>query len=593
MPNPKDELPDLAFSRRGANLSLFLDADSTGSFQVSLVLTRLGKEYDASFLPIPIPEHVILDSRWLYISNGLDEANECLRDAGISAFGKISLTQYCRLIALDDAGLMPTTVINKREIAPHVQEAIPPSSLAATLYPYQKAGFSWLSYMSHEAHGCILGDEMGLGKTLQIISLLLSRHESGHSTSLVIAPASLLENWKREIEKFAPSLSVDIHHGSDRTGRWKALITYDVVVLSYSTANHDLGMLRMNTWDVLVLDEAQSIKNPDSLTSQTVKDIPHAFGIAVSGTPFENHVLDVWSIMEFVEPAVFGERRYFSETYSDDPGGAAKLEPCLTPFLLRRTVKEVASELPPRIESSIPLPLSPDEAEAYEQIRAQCLEEVEPARATLSSLTKLRMFCTHPSLVGVYGNDPEETSVKYQYLCLLIGKVAQKNEKSLVFTSYTKMIEILRTDLSKRFALPVYVINGEVPIEKRQPIIDEFSNVSGPAVLVLNPVAAGTGLNITAATNVIHYNPEWNPAKEDQATARAYRRGQTQPVRIFKLYYVDTVEEAIFERMELKREMAKAAVVGTDGTKSDREAIIKALTSTPIQKDCHKDRENR
>lgn len=592
--NPQDDLPEFSFSKIGLKLSLELRAEEDGTSILTPRLTRLGRAYDNVCLPVPVPSHVIIDKRWFPIIEGVDEANKCLEDAGISAFGEISLSQYCRLVSLNDAGCTPKMEIKGLEHALICPEASPSSMLDATLYPYQRTGLSWLTFMSQRTRGCILGDEMGLGKTLQVIALLLARHEAGYGTSLVVAPVSLLENWRRELERFAPTLRVLVHHGSGRSGYWKTLAAYDVVLLSYGSAVNDLSVLRMHTWDVLVLDEAQYIKNPDSQRSRAIKRIPHTFGIAVTGTPFENHVTDVWSIMEFVEPLVLGTKSYFEHTYSDDPEGAALLEPAITPFLLRRTIDEVADDLPPRIDATVPLVLSPEEAERYEDIRLEkikALGGMGMGNPTLGDLTKLREFCTHPSLLGGRRReDPYASSVKYQQLCLLMNEIAERGEKTLICTSFLGMFDILQDDLPNRLdmagqsKLPVYVINGGTPVPDRQAIIDEFSAVPGAAVLALNPAAAGVGLNITAATNVIHYNLEWNPAKEDQATARAHRRGQTRPVRVYRLYYVDTVEQVILDRMDLKREMARNAIVGTDGTETEREAIFRALEMSPLKR---------
>lgn len=586
VPNPSDDIPDVRFSKRGSRLAFEVEVSDEGTYVLKPCVTRLGRALDCTSLPIPVPEHYVCGDTWTYFSEGCEIANESLAEAGISSFGAITLSQYCRLIGLSDAGLAPdivgTALTDTRGLPTIIDERVP-LTLNATLYPYQETGYKWLSYMTKQTSGCVLGDEMGLGKTLQVITLLLARHDAGYGTSLVIVPVSLMENWRRELARFAPTLSVLVHQGPRRAGNCRTLETYDVVVLSYGSAVSDLGMLAMGDWDVIVLDEAQNVKNPDSQRSATVRAIPRRFGLAVSGTPFENHILDVWSVMGFAEPSLLGERASFSRTYPDDLEGALRLEKVITPFILRRKVAEVANDLPERVDVPVPLTLLDDEAVGYEHVRSAIASETAPEAATLATLTRLRMYCTHPNVLdGDHGEDPCARSAKYQYFCTLIEQIAASGEKVLVFTSYRRMFEIFANDIPRRFGLRVLQIDGATPPALRQQVVDEFSAIDGSAVLVLNPTAAGTGLNITSACNVIHYNLEWNPAKEDQATARAYRRGQVKNVFVYRLFYANTVEETILERMDLKRAMAGNAIVGTRGDSSDREAIIRALTMSPV-----------
>lgn len=360
-------------------------------------VTRLGRPLDCTNLPVPISEHFVCGDSWTYFNEGCDVANEALEDIGVSAFGPITLSQYCRLIGLSGVGLAPHidgTPLYETKDVPSILDEHLPLTLNAKLYPYQEVGYKWLSYMTRQTSGCILGDEMGLGKTLQVIALLLARHEAGHGTSLVIVPVSLMENWRRELGRFAPSLDVCVHHGPKRAGNYRALLAHDVVVLSYGSAVSDLGMLSMGAWDVVVLDEAQNVKNPDSQRSATVKAIPRRFGLAVSGTPFENHILDVWAVMSFSEPSLLGERPSFTRTYPDDLEGAVRLERVISPFILRRRVAEVADDLPERID--VPVPLTPldEEASGYEFVRKAVASETAPEAATLATLTRLRMFAT-------------------------------------------------------------------------------------------------------------------------------------------------------------------------------------------------------
>lgn len=587
-PDPRNSYPDLTVSRFGIHVSI---AASLDGGQVSLALRARRPGVDHTFVPgsIPFPDHVIVDGRVYFFQDEWFAMTECLRRAGITSFQGARLAEYCILTQVAeplgievDRGVLHELGSDSIAIE---SRASAPLGLSASLYPYQEVGYGWLSRMSETAHGCVLGDEMGLGKTLQVICLLLDRASRGLTPSLVVAPVSLLENWRREIAKFAPSLRTLVHHGQTRSGNWHVMLDYDVVVISYGSAVTDRGMLHMVQWDTLVLDEAQYIKNPDARRTLAVKSIPHRFGIAVSGTPFENHIVDVWSILNFAEPELLGERPWFEQTYPDDLIGASSLEPVVKPFILRRLVRDVAQDLPDRVDVPMPLVMLDGEAEGYEALRQKTLEEFDPSVAGLAVLQRLRMFCTHPA---VYDDespaqaDPFRTSAKYQRLCEILEDRFASGEKVLVFTSYTRMFEILSRDVPRRLSVPVYCINGATQPSLRQPIVDDFGRTEGAALLVLNPQAAGTGLNITSARTVVHYNLEWNPAKEDQASARAYRRGQRRTVFVYRLFYTGTVEETILERMESKREISGSLIIGTQGELDDRAAIAKALSQSPI-----------
>lgn len=505
----------------------------------------------------------------------LTEIAGLLKAAGVT--GPITFKQYLDLRRLNSnlVTIAPEPAGEARE----TPAAEAPKELKATLYPYQEDGFRWLSRISDEGLGCILGDEMGLGKTLQVIALLL-RDSARKAPSLVVAPATLLENWRREIARFAPSLSVCVHRGHDRTGYPRVLATFDVVVTSYETAMRDISILEMVKWNVVVLDEAQAIKTPDAQRTVTIKTLPRRVGVAVSGTPVENRLRDLWSLMDFAVPEFLGDLEGFEKTYSNDVGGAAALEPLVTPLILRRRVADVAKDLPQRIDIPQPVEISEESAKRYDEIRNDIAAQYGKA-ATIVSLTKLRMFCTHPFLVDGGAGDPLPHSTKYARLIEILDEIFAGGEKVLIFTSYTEMADVLASDLARRYRVPVTIIDGRTPVENRQPMVDQFAAIMTPAALVLNPKAAGTGLNITAANHVIHYNLEWNPAVEDQATARAYRRGQTRPVTVHRLFHPGTVEEVIDQRTQRKRAIAGTAVIGTEGTAEDLADVMAALNMSP------------
>lgn len=569
--SPEKAFPTLCFSPISRTASIHLK-----SVKNQIILSVQIGTIPADFVNGIMIDQIIDDDEWHYIAN-TDEIREIMKSLGLHGNGVISLSQYIELVRL---GMDNDLIVNDVEPDNLKKELTysAPSGLVADLYPYQKSGYAWMNYMLDNTHGCILGDEMGLGKTLQAIALIQQRKNLG-KTCLVVAPVSLLDNWYNECAKFAPNIRVLIHHGSKRTGSPKGFDGYDVVVTSYAHAVTDNFLLCLKTWDLIVLDEAQNIKNPKSARAIRIKDIPSVTRLAITGTPFENHVTDIWSLTDFVLPGYLGDETSFEKRISDDLEGAKCLEPVLSSIMVRRMVKDVAQDLPEKIVIPQPLSMRDVEADDYEAVRK---EIEESGMTTLPMLQKLRMYCTHPKLYDDTSvGDPAELSIKYQRCCEILEEVFSRGEKVIVFTSYQKMFDIFMKDISLRFQIPVECINGSTPVEERQQKVDWFNNYIGSALLVLNPRAAGTGLNITSANHVIHYNLEWNPAVEDQASARAYRRGQKKTTFIYRLYYLGTVEEIINERIERKRDMADTAVIGNDGSEADMRDIIHAMKISP------------
>ena len=577
----------IRFSKLGANVKISLSfLNGTNQINLRLYAVRGDKKTQIKYENFVLQDNVIIENTWYSLLTNWENVKVLLYDSFIETDGKISLKQYILLkkkkvhfenIDIDDQA---ESVLANHPVKDCAGKM--PIALKANLYPYQQKGYQWMRFITEEHCGCILGDEMGLGKTLQIISLIADRKQNGYGNSLIIAPVSLLENWRREFEKFTTGLKVIIHHGVKRTGLYTALMDYDTVIISYNTAVSDLSLLKMIDWDLVVVDEAQNIKNPIASRTKAIKNIPRHVAIAVTGTPFENHISDLWSLMDFVAPGCFGKLTEFQADYSDDVDGAKALEPILSPIMIRRKVADVARDLPERIDVPQILQMTDNEVQAYEEVREKILEEFDGKNATLSMLQKLRMYCTHPHLLDeAQAGNPVLNSRKYERLCEILEEIISLDEKVILFTSYNKMFEILQEDIPRRFGIKVMKINGSTPVEERQRIIDEFSDIIGTTLLVLNPRAAGTGLNITAANRVIHYNLEWNPALEDQASARAYRRGQTKPVFVYRFFYKGTVEEIINERISKKRNMFDTAVVGTDGENENSEDIIRALMIAP------------
>ena len=581
---PSEALPAIKFSRYPLDIRIDLippSSDLTRRARCQLALLKNGKP---CLREINLNDNQILvGNEWFPLPpDAIDEIRAMLAKAGIDELGELSLRQYLCLRQLS-SDLVHIAELHTLSIPPPppARKPIEAVGLNATLYPYQIVGLEWLIRIADEGMGCILGDQMGLGKTLQVIALLLREIQTRKAPCLVIAPATLLENWRRELVRFAPGLSVNIHRGRDRSGFPKTLQTFDVVITSYETGMRDISILEMISWNILVLDEAQAIKTPGAQRTVTLKSLPRRVAVAVSGTPVENRLRDLWSLTDFVIPGFLGTQEMFEKRYIDDETHAAELEPLISPIILRRLVSDVAQDLPDRIDIPQPIELSDEAAVRYEQIRAEIQEQYGRA-ASLVALTKLRMYCTHPFLVDGGQGNPIQHSTKYTRLLEILDEVFSCGEKALIFTSYTKMADMLKSDLGLRYGVPVTIIDGRMSVSERQPAVDQFGRIATSAALILNPRAAGTGLNIVAANHVIHYNLEWNPAVEDQATARAYRRGQTRPVAVHRLFHPGTVEEVIDRRMARKRAIATTAVVGTEGGEAEMADVLRAIELSPV-----------
>ena len=466
-------------------------------------------------------------------------------------------------------------------------ESDPGPALQAQLRPYQRQGVHWLWFMHRLGLGACLADDMGLGKTIQVISLLLAlKRQHGSSQpadtaappSLLIAPASLLANWKAELQKFAPSLSVFFAHPAETPNALlaslandsgAALAGTDVVITSYAMAVR-LAWLKERTWNIVALDEAQAIKNAAARQSRAVKELPCRHRIALSGTPIENRLSDLWSLFDFLCPGLLGGTREFSAFLknrpADDPNRFAPLRRLVRPYILRRlkTDKRIISDLPEKTEVTAFCPLSRRQAVLYQQAVEELAERLETPETTgiqrrgviLAFLTRFKQICNHPSQwLGDAAYAPADSG-KFQRLRELCEEIAARQEKVLVFTQYRETTEPLARFLENVFGRPGAVLHGGTPVGRRQELVDAFQRDGGPPFFVLSLKAGGTGLNLTAATQVIHFDRWWNPAVENQATDRAFRIGQRRNVMVHKFVCRGTLEERIHELMAAKSALA-------------------------------------
>ncbi|MDB9870752.1 DEAD/DEAH box helicase [Alphaproteobacteria bacterium] len=456
--------------------------------------------------------------------------------------------------------------------------------LKADLYPYQSKGVQFMKSCISFTGGVILADEMGLGKTMQIISLLLIEKPSQTSPALIICPTSLIANWAREIETFAPSLDYIIHRGPDRTGVFSGLQKASIVISTYDTVVNDIFIFTSFKWHYLILDEAQALKNPQSQRRKLINTIDRLITIPVTGTPMENRLLDLWSLVDLTIPNLLGKQSYFEDKFDDTVDSASMLNQIINPVILKRLVMDVANDLPERIDIDIPINLTADLSKLYIDILNETLERY-PKNGALVATTRLQIFCANPSLQNSLFNEEldrldddlhSETNLenvpllqnnlaslynpKLELTKQLIEEAILNKDKILIFALYNNCGAIIKDACVHIENMYWNFINGSTPQVDRQNIIDEFTDYDGPACLILNPKAAGAGLNITSANVVIHYTQYWNPATEMQASARAHRRGQTKPVRIYKLFYKDTVEEIMIERALWKRSLGDKAI---------------------------------
>ena len=512
--------------------------------------------------------------------------------------GNIPYAAALGLLRAQD-GAIPVTATERfsapgQVVAEDLPEQLTVPGLEANLFGYQARGIQWMHSALARTGGLILADEMGLGKTIQIIALFLLEPPSRESPALVVCPTSLIVNWQREIAKFAPSLSVKVHRGSNRDGIAKKLQVADVVVATYETVRKDISIFRAFEWSWLICDEAQAIKNPDSLRRQKIAEIPRRRTIPVTGTPFENTLLDLWSLIDFAIPGVIGDRAEFEREYPDSKASAKLLGPVIKPVMLQRHVANVASDLPERLDVDVPLELEPQLASHYRSVRKETLAKYGTAGGLVATL-RLQLLCAHPWLSSTSANDhdvefakidPSEgflpMTSKIERTIDLLSEAFCNGTKVLIFALFNQVGDLIRKTGDGRLPEAHWgAINGATPQADRQPIVDAFNKHNGPGCLILNPKAAGTGLNITAATVVIHYTPVWNPALEAQASARAHRRGQTLPVTVYRLYYENTVEQVMLERLAWKRALGNEIIPLST---RDREDLAKALNIEPDAK---------
>ncbi|WP_144559292.1 DEAD/DEAH box helicase [Shouchella miscanthi] len=465
-----------------------------------------------------------------------------------------------------------------QEKLPHLYRNEPsivsiPSTLEGDLRTYQQQGFSWLVHLRQIGFGGCLADDMGLGKSIQTITYILyvlEQQEEKKEPFLLICPTSLLYNWEAECQKFAPDLNVFIHHGNDRLlEQDKRLYEYDLIITSYTLALRDESMLHAHYWNGLILDEAQHIKNKETKQRKAIRKLNATHRIALTGTPIENRLTELWSLMDLLNPSLLGTYKQFYSNYikpiekDRDEVRQHQLRTVIQPFLLRRTKETTEAELnlPAKHERLTHVPLSIEQISLYQAIvndiedQIHTVSTMERRALILRTITRLKQVCNHPAQFLKSSLD-EHTSGKWQAFQSLIQDIYERGESTLIFTQYKEMGKLIRTYLEETYDASTSFLHGGLTKKQRLEAVQTFQESQQPSFFVLSLKAGGVGLNLTKATNVIHYDRWWNPAVENQATDRAYRIGQTDDVHVYKLLTEGTIEEKIDRMIVGKQHLA-------------------------------------
>jgi superfamily II DNA or RNA helicase len=518
--------------------------------------------------------------KWAAIATELSSALKRLSDVSLETRGKLQLDASAAPVmsALEAVHVRIESDKHWDKCLQRLQDATetvhdPPAGLNAQLRDYQLDGFRWLCRLSHWGIGGILADDMGLGKTVQTLALLLTRMESG--PALVIAPTSLGFNWQRECERFAPTLTPILFRDIDRVELKEKAADGDLVICSYGLALREAELLKEIRWGTLILDEAQNIKNSNSKTAAQIRTFQADWKVALTGTPMENHLGELWSIFHTVAPGVLGAweqfRRRFAGPIEKDRNTdrCEALSKVISPFVLRRSKNEVLKDLPERTETSLLVDLSAEERQRYDQMRLAAVGELEQIGddnlshdqrfRVLQMLTRLRQLSCH---IGLVDESWKGSSSKLQVLMEQLTQLKERGHRPLIFSQFTSHLALIRTACDEA-GITYQYLDGQTTPAARQERVEAFQNGEGDAFLI-SLKAGGTGLNLTAADYVIHMDPWWNPAVEDQATDRAHRIGQTKPVMVYRIIARGTIEEQILKLHDEKRDLVDGVLSGAD-----------------------------
>jgi SNF2 family DNA or RNA helicase len=504
-----------------------------------------------------------------------------LRDALGLALGVAQDVEGLPLHGVETSGWLDD-LLRQLQAGDRLHELPPPDGFVGQLRAYQVRGYSWLAFLRQWGLGACLADDMGLGKTIEAIALLLHEREqveNGLGPALVICPTSVVGNWRREINRFAPQLRVMVHHGSDRA-RGAAFAAaagqHDVVISTYGLARRDVDDLSQVPWSDVILDEAQNIKNPQAKQTRAIRKLPSANRIALTGTPVENRLTDLWSIFQFLNPGFLGSQTRFRQDFAlpieryQDEVAMRGLKGLVGPFILRRlkTDPTVIQDLPDKLEMKVYCNLTAEQGTLYEAVVKESLERIASADeegierrgVVLGALMRLKQVCNHPAQFLGDGSALPGRSGKLDRLGEMLEEALSVGDGALVFTQFAQMGHLLRAYLASLFGVEVLFLHGGTPQKLRDRMVTRFQAQGGPPIFILSLKAGGTGLNLTAANHVFHFDRWWNPAVENQATDRAFRIGQARDVQVHKFICAGTLEERIDELIEGKKALAESVV---------------------------------
>ena len=487
---------------------------------------------------------------------------------------KVATMNGLQLEGLEELGAMVKADETFQQLMNRIKESdkmtfAVPTNIHAQLRPYQQEGYEWMSRLAHWGAGACLADDMGLGKTLQAITLMQAR--AGKGPALVLMPTSVLHNWQQELKRFAPALTVKIlnQQGADRQQLVSGADAGDVVLSTYGLLVTEGELLSQRNWSTIVLDEAHTIKNRDTQTSKAAMQLQADFRLMLTGTPLQNHLSEIWNLFQFANPGLLGSFQQFTDRFilpierDHDQDRQRLLRRLLSPFLLRRTKDDVLNELPEKTEITLRVDLSADEQALYDNLRQQAIANLEEgsksALQTLAEITRLRQAACHPRLINEKLKTPSSKTAAFLHLA---EELRQSGHRALVFSQFTSHLALIREALDKQ-DIPYLYLDGSTSSAERDRLVRQFQTGDEPLFLI-SLKAGGLGLNLTAADYVVHLDPWWNPAVEDQASDRAHRIGQERPVTVYRLIAAGTIEEKIIRLHQNKRSMADALLQDAD-----------------------------
>ncbi|MCC5658071.1 DEAD/DEAH box helicase [Nostoc sp. XA010] len=508
-----------------------------------------------------------------------DQMALSLEDALRFSTGDTQVIEKLPVVSFEASGALQELIgalNNNQAIAP-----LPtPAGFKGQLRPYQERGAAWLSFLERWGLGACLADDMGLGKTIQFIAFLLHLKEQDalENPTLLVCPTSVLGNWEREVNKFAPSLKILQYHG-DKRPKGKAFLEavkkHDLIVTSYSLLHRDIKSLQSVSWQIIVLDEAQNVKNPEAKQSKAVRELEATFRIALTGTPVENRLQELWSILDFLNPGYLGNKQFFQRRFAmpiekyGDTASLTQLRSLVQPFILRRlkSDRDIIQDLPDKQEMTVFCGLTGEQAALYQQVVEQSLVEIESAEGLqrrgmiLALLIKLKQICNHPAQYLKQATLEQHNSAKLLRLEEMLEEVLAESDRALIFTQFAEWGKLLKPYLEKQLGREIFFLYGSTSKKQREEMIDRFQHdPQGPPIMILSLKAGGVGLNLTRANHVFHFDRWWNPAVENQATDRVFRIGQTRNVQVHKFVCTGTLEEKIHDMIESKKQLAEQVV---------------------------------